>query len=250
MGYMAISMQRIFINVLKIDEKEIFKCRNCGPRPKVLVIDGIAMGLMKSLLDKNEEDLTNDLGKKSKIEFVGSKYKDRMFIKLSRNRKKIRSAAIEKDWPVLGNDGDSDTDTEYEVGEKRKKREHDEGMEIFSNFLKELDQSVEPSSAILMLMQNLSSSTSTVGMMQEFDEDLIHKIQLFLEGDEKYNFLSGMENLQLQIDVRRKYTILMKILEASVDPDGNLKKPIRCDVLFSFYLFMFVIHIQSPSYKF
>ena len=101
-----------------------------------------------------------------------------------------------------------------------------------------------------MLMQNLSSSTSTVGMMQEFDEDLIHKIQLFLEGDEKYNFLSGMENLQLQIDVRRKYPILMKILEASVDPDGNLKKPIRCDVLFSFYLFMFVIHIQSPSYKF
>ena len=87
-------------------------------------------------------------------------------------------------------------------------------------------------------------------MMQEFDEDLIHKIQLFLEGDEKYNFLSGMENLQLQIDVRRKYPILMKILEASVDPDGNLKKPIRCDVLFSFYLFMFVIHIQSPSYKF
>ena len=245
-----LACKEFFINVLKIDEKEIFKCRNCGPRPKVLVIDGIAMGLMKSLLDKNEEDLTNDLGKKSKIEFVGSKYKDRMFIKLSRNRKKIRSAAIEKDWPVLGNDGDSDTDTEYEVGEKRKKREHDEGMEIFSNFLKELDQSVEPSSAILMLMQNLSSSTSTVGMMQEFDEDLIHKIQLFLEGDEKYNFLSGMENLQLQIDVRRKYPILMKILEASVDPDGNLKKPIRCDVLFSFYLFMFVIHIQSPSYKF
>ena len=58
------------------------------------------MGLMKSRLDKNEEEFKNDLGKKSKIEFVGSKYKDRMFIKLSKNRKKIRTAAIEKDWPV------------------------------------------------------------------------------------------------------------------------------------------------------
>ena len=38
-----------------------------------------------------------------------------MFIKLSKNRKKIRTAAIEKDWPVLGNDGDSDSDPKYEV---------------------------------------------------------------------------------------------------------------------------------------
>ena len=110
-----IACKEFFTNVLKIDEKEIFKCRNCGPRPKVFVIDGIAMGLMKSRLDKNEEEFKNDLGKKSKIEFVGSKYKDRMFIKLSKNRKKIRTAAIEKDWPVLGNDGDSDSDPEYEV---------------------------------------------------------------------------------------------------------------------------------------
>ena len=44
-----------------------------------------------------------------------------MFIKLSKNRKKIRTAAIEKDWPVLGNAGDSDSDPEYEVGEKQKK---------------------------------------------------------------------------------------------------------------------------------
>ena len=94
-------------------------------------------------------------------------------------------------------------------------------MEIFTNFVKELDQSVKPSSAILMLMENLSSSSSTIGMMQEFDEDLIHKIQLFLKGEEKYNFLSGIENVQLNIEVRRKYPTLMKILEASADPDGT-----------------------------
>ena len=221
----------------------------CGPRPKVFVIDGIAMGLMKSRLDKNEEEFKNDLGKKSKIEFVGSKYKDRMFIKLSKNRKKIRTAAIEKDWPVLGNDGDSDSDPEYEVGEKRKKNEQDEGMEIFTNFVKELDQSVKPSSAILMLMENLSSSSSTIGMMQEFDEDLIHKIQLFLKGEEKYNFLSGIENVQLNIEVRRKYPTLMKILEASADPDGTLKKPVRYECSF-FFLFLYLSYIYTITFLF
>ena len=108
-----------------------------------------------------------------------------------------------------------------------KRNEHDEGMEMFRNFVKNFDQSVKPSSAIIMLMENLSSSTSTIGMMQEFDEDLIDKIQLFLKGDYGYNFLSGTENILLNIEVRRKYPILMKILEASADPDGNLGKPVR-----------------------
>ena len=112
-------------------------------------------------------------------------------------------------------------------------------MEIFTNFVKELDQSVKPSSAILMLMENLSSSSSTIGMMQEFDEDLIHKIQLFLKGEEKYNFLSGIENVQLNIEVRRKYPTLMKILEASADPDGTLKKPVRYECSF-FFLFLYL----------
>ena len=216
-----------FNNVLTINEKELFKCSGCGPRPQVLVIDGIAMGLMKSELDKYNEDFSKELDYKSKIDFIGSKFKDRMFIKLSRNRKLIRNAAKAKDWPLLENLEDSDSDPEYEVGEKRKRNEHDEGMEMFRNFVKNFDQSVKPSSAIIMLMENLSSSTSTIGMMQEFDEDLIDKIQLFLKGDYEYNFLSGTENILLNIEVRRKYPILMKILEASADPDGNLGKPVR-----------------------
>ena len=124
-------------------------------------------------------------------------------------------------------------------------------MEIFTNFVKELDQSVKPSSAILMLMENLSSSSSTIGMMQEFDEDLIHKIQLFLKGEEKYNFLSGIENVQLNIEVRRKYPTLMKILEASADPDGTLKKPVRYECSFFFlFLYLSYIYIQSHFYSY
>ena len=42
-----------------------------------------------------------------------------MFIKLSKNRKKIRTAAIEKDWPVLGNAGDSDRSMKWERNGKK-----------------------------------------------------------------------------------------------------------------------------------
>ena len=121
----------------------------------------------------------------------------------------------------------SDSDPEYEVGEKRKKTKHDEGMVQFKKLLNTLDKSVSPSPGIVFLMQNLSSSTSTIGMMQEFDKPLIEKIELFLKGDQK----SGITNIDMNIEVRKKYPVLMKILEASVEQDGTIAKPLRYDCL-------------------
>ena len=119
----------------------------------------------------------------------------------------------------------SDSDREYEVGEKRKKTKHDEGMIQFKKLLNTLDKSASPSPGIVLLMQNLSSSTSTIGMMQEFDKPLIEKIELFLKGDQK----SGITNKDMNIEVRKKYPVLMKILEASVEQDGTIAKPLRYD---------------------
>ena len=98
--------------------------------------------------------------------------------------------------------------------------------------MKTVDKSIKPGPGIVLLMQNLSSSTSTIGMMQEFDETLIKQIELFLQGDQKLNFLSGTNNLDLNIKVRKKYPVLMNILEAIVDPDGTIGKPLR----FEFYI--------------
>ena len=67
------------------------------------------------------------------------------------------------------------------------------------------------------------------GMMQEFDQTLIEKFELFLKGDQKCNFLSGITNIDMNIEVRKKYPVLMKILEASVDQDGTIGKPLRYD---------------------
>ena len=65
--------------------------------------------------------------------------------------------------------------------------------------------------------------------MKEFDQPLIEKIKLFLNGDQKFNFLSGITNIDMNIQVRKKYPVLMKILESSVGQDGTIAKPLRYD---------------------
>ena len=218
---------KFLTEILTIDEKEAFQCIDCGPRPKVLVIDGIAMGIMKSELKKQEEEILKDLGTKSHTDIQGSNYNDRMFIKLSRNRKIIKNAAKEKTWPETEMAGDSGSDLEYEVGEKRKKNDHDRGMDQLNEFLKTVDKTSKPSRGIQILMENLSTSTSTVGMMQVYDNTLIRKIELFLKDNKEYNFVTGTENIDLNIEVRKKYPVLMSIIEAELNQDGKLGKPIR-----------------------
>ena len=48
--------------------------------PKVLVIDGIAMGILKTELHKYKHEIVQELANKSKKEFEGSNFRDRMFI--------------------------------------------------------------------------------------------------------------------------------------------------------------------------
>ena len=123
--------------------------------------------------------------------------------------------------------GDSGSDLEYEVGEKRKKNDHDRGMDQLNEFLKTVDKTSKPSRGIQILMENLSTSTSTVGMMQVYDNTLIRKIELFLKDNKEYNFVTGTENIDLNIEVRKKYPVLMSIIEAELNQDGKLGKPIR-----------------------
>ena len=54
----------------------MFKCVNCGPRPNFLVIYGIAIGLQKSVLDRYEDIVAEELAD-------NSEFNDRMFVKLA-----------------------------------------------------------------------------------------------------------------------------------------------------------------------
>ena len=218
-----------FTNVLTINEKDAFQCTDCGPRPKVLVIDGIAMGIQKGELEKHKDIVVKDLPRKSKKEFSGSCFQDRMFIKLPKNRKLLKSAAQKKEWPVLDCHPEPDNHHEVEVAKKRPKLEHDDGMEKFCQFLRTFDKSTKPSRNFLTIMEILSTSTSTAAITQEYDGILLQKMKMYLEGDEQYNFVTGIANFDLNMQVRQQYPILLKILEGSLSSDGILGKPIRSD---------------------
>ena len=59
------------------------------------------------------------------------------------------------------------------------------------------DKTEKPNKGIIMMMENLSASSSTIGMMQEYDHRLFEAIENFLRGDENYNFLSEVKNMDL-----------------------------------------------------
>ena len=66
-----------------------------------------------------------------------------------------------------------------------------------------------------------------IGMVLDYDHGLFEAIENFLRGDENYNFLSEVKNLFLNVKVRKKYPILMKIIEAAADSEGNVEKHFR-----------------------
>ena len=49
-------------------------------------------------------------------------------------------------------------------------------------------------------------------MMQEYDPRLFHKLELFLCGDQRYNFLSGLGGIELNMEMREKYPVMTEIL--------------------------------------
>ena len=103
----------------------------------------------------------------------------------------------------------------------------DDFWDIFMEFVNKTNKSAKPNKGIVMMMENLACSTSTIGMMQEFDEQLFNSIEKFLKGDQNCDLLSGIQNIELKRKVRNKYPILMKTLEAAADTGGNLEESFR-----------------------
>ena len=70
----------------------------CGPIPRALVEDGIAMEMQISKLIPGE--IKKTAKQISKIEIPGSYFRDRMFIKLPSNRNLLMEAAKKETWPL------------------------------------------------------------------------------------------------------------------------------------------------------
>ena len=66
-----------------------------------------------------------------------------------------------------------------------------------------------------------------IGMVLDYNHGLFEAIENFLRGDKNYNFLSEVKNMDLNVKVRKKYPILMKIIEAAADAEGNVEEDFR-----------------------
>ena len=66
-----------------------------------------------------------------------------------------------------------------------------------------------------------------IGMVLDYDHGLFEAIENFLRGDENYNFLSEVKNMDLNVKVRKKYPILMKIIEPTADAEGYVEEHFR-----------------------
>ena len=107
--------------IMNIGKKESFN--TCGPRPRALVVDGIAIGMQISKLIP--EEITKTGKQISKIEIPGSNFRDRMFIKLPSNRNLLMEAAKKETWLL------HETERSEKSKLKRRENEEDAGMKSF-----------------------------------------------------------------------------------------------------------------------
>ena len=213
-------------NVLTIDDKKSFTCVTCGPRPKVLVVDGTAMGLQISELKKHIQNMKVEAPYKSKCIFEGSKFEERNFIKRPVNRKILKEAAKKCTWPDKSENGE-ESDPEFVVGGKRKRTDTDNGMDLFWKMVTKQDKSSPPSKGFLQLMSNLSTSTSTVGMFQVIDEPLLCDLKKYLQGDTNYNFVKGTQNIAMLERLRTQYPVFLDIIIGVAGDQGMVDQCLR-----------------------
>ena len=216
--------EEFIINILNINQKEAFSCITCGPRPSALVIDGITMGIQVKELEKYKEDFVKAPIVESKIEFLGSKYRSRMFIKLLSNRQILRKAAHERVWPIPNHNHAADSsDPEFELN--RTEISKDPGMERFWRFLGAIDTSALPTIGYILLMKELSAYTSTLALMQIVNRNLAHQLVNFLTAG--IPFWRGTENIDIHMQMRHEYPVLMDIILSLSDSEGVIALPIR-----------------------
>ena len=111
-------------------------------------------------------------------------------------------------------------------------------MQLFWELVSLIKTNQNPSKGVLLLMESLSTSSSTLGLTQIVKEELFAEILQFLRGGK--TFLKGTESIDLHVKLRREYPILMDILLGLCNDEGCLAQPFR-------FLFFFLNNSQSPS---
>ena len=148
------AVQIFWQEVLKLDLKKLFTCENCGNLPSTLVLDGIALGVQIKKVKAFKEKMQFVLGRESERTLSGTKFEDRSFIKLKSNKEILKESVENKTWPIKNK----------QIGGRAQKA--DSGMQKFWQMIEKQDKTLPVSDGLLLLMTNLSTSTSTTNLFQ------------------------------------------------------------------------------------
>ena len=229
----------IFWNqMVELDMKELFMCRSCGPRPHTLVFDGIAMGFPTRKLENWKNKMTFDIPVESPYTLDGSKFQSRMVIKFHKNRQILKNAAKNKEWPIYNPD--------YTHKRKRKEVKKDPGMDTFMKMVDQLENSTPPNKGFLKLMKSLSTKTSTTSLFQVIDVKLMEDLISYLDGSEENNFVKGISNIDLQLQLLTKYPEITEIILDLAKEDGFVDEPIAN---FLIYIIDHTLEVYDNSEK-
>ena len=113
------------------------------------------------------------------------------------------------------------------MGGKRKRTDIDIGMDLFVKMLMKINKLSPPSKGFVQLMANLSTSTSTVGIFQVIDEQLLDNLKQYLKGDQNYNFVKGTHNIAMHQKMRTQYPAFLNIIINLAGDQGMIERPAR-----------------------
>jgi hypothetical protein len=187
-------------DVLDLAAEKSFRCISCGDRPENLVIDGVSIGIKVSSL-KDKADLFLPFDGESLLD--APTYKERMFLKLKKDRDLLKSSLKLGTYPTISTRNGSDS--------------HLVAVKDFTVGMKKSGFSAPPKS-YLDLLKDLSSASSTVTMFQPCDTDLLKKLRDSL--DKPDNVLRDTKLSNLQTELRSLYPVFMDRLEGLALPAG------------------------------
>ena len=139
-------------DILKLDINKMYTCDNCGSLPSTLVFDGIALGIQIKKVKEFKDKMQFVLGRESATKLSGTTFHDRSFIKLKSNKDLLKECAKNQVWPMKVKD--------YLVPKA------DHGMQCFWQMIEKQDTTAPVPEGLLLLMSNLSASTSTTNLFQ------------------------------------------------------------------------------------
>ena len=194
--------------VLNMNPKTAFVCPDCGPRPKTLCCDGVAVGMQWDKM-KEISDLIMPFNSPEILD--APQYKERMFIKMKKNRDLLKKCMDTGNYPNF---------SKFDFSKEPKMQfVHGVCEELKAQGYRTLPE------AISYIFHDLSSNSSTVSLFQVVDMELLSQLKDNLNTLHS-QLIIDPHSLKLKTQCMKRYPILYaRLLKTSEMMLSNGKIP-------------------------